>query len=266
LADYSLRRNDTLNEFDELLAYSPSADLLQDRVILITGAAGALGAAAAVACAEHGAKLVLLDKNEHGLESLHDGIAETAAHAPVIAVQDLRHATPDCFDTLAKEIDQEWARLDGIVHCAAQLGVLSPLDASQFELWPEVLQVNLLAPYLLTRSCLPLLRRATDASVIFTSSDVARSGRAYWGAYGVSGAALENLVAIWNDELETNTQIRFNSFDPGPVNSPLRDNAYPGEHRRYRRDAAELAPAYLYLLGPESRALRGLQLSAPQRL
>ncbi len=248
---------------DDLLAYSPPADLLEDRVILITGAAGAIGAATAVACAAHGARLILLDKNERGLETLHDRIEAAAGHAPVIAVQDLRHATPDHFDKLVEEIDQEWARLDGIVHCATQLGVLSPLHSSRFELWSEILQVNLLAPYLLTRSSLPLLRRAADASVVFTSSDVARAGRAYWGAYSASGAALENLVAIWSDELETNTQIRFNSFDPGPVNSRLRDNAYPGEQRQSRRDPADLTPAYLYLLGSASHGLRGRQLTAP---
>jgi len=253
------------SDCDDLLAYSPPADLLEDRVVLITGAAGAIGAATAEACAKYGARLVLLDKNERGLENLHDRIAATAPHAPVIAAHDLRHATPDHFDILAEEIDQEWARLDGIVHCAAQLGVLSPLHSSRFELWSEVLQVNLFAPYLLTRSCLPLLRRAADASVIFTSSDVARAGRAYWGAYSVSGAAIENLVAIWNDELETNTQIRINSFDPGPVNSRLRDNAYPGEQRQSCRGPAEVVPAYLYLLGPASCGLRGRQLSAPPR-
>ena len=115
---------------------------------------------------------------------------------------------------------------------------------------------------LLTRACLPLLKAATDASVIFCTSEVGRHGRAYWGAYGVAQAGIENLAQILADELEANTAIRVNCIDPGPVRSRLRALAYPGEDPNTQPPAETVIPAYLYLMGPEGSGHRGIRLKA----
>jgi NAD(P)-dependent dehydrogenase (short-subunit alcohol dehydrogenase family) len=101
---------------------------------------------------------------------------------------------------------------------------------------------------MLTRACIELLKKADDAPVIFTTSDVARQGRAYWGAYSITGHAIEGMVEIWADELETNTPIRFNTIDPGPIRSGFRARLYPGELAKDQPSAETIVPAYLYLL------------------
>ena len=76
------------------------------------------------------------------------------------------------------------------------------------------MQVNLTAPFLLTRACLPLLRESADASVLFTSDSVGRKGKAYWGAYGVSKFGIEGMMQILAEELRESSPIRVNSIDP----------------------------------------------------
>lgn len=248
---------------DNLLRYDPPLDLLNERVILVTGAAGSLGGAAACAYAMYGAVTVLIDKDQHGIQQTYDAIIQRRCCAPVLVQQDLATASVALCEQLANEVANELGRLDGILHCAAELGALAPLHLNEMDAWSRVCRVNLLAPYLLTRACLPLLLNSHDASVIFTSSDVARHGRAYWGAYGVSGAATEALVKIWSDEIEQHDNLRMNSLDPGPVASHLRSQAYPGEDPCRLRTAEDICPACLYLMGPASRGIRGQQLTVP---
>ena len=123
------------------------------------------------------------------------------------------------------------------------------------------MHVNFTAPMLLTRACIPLLKQSADASVVFTADRAGRHGRAYWGAYGVSHAAMENLAQILADELEENTHVRVNTLDTGPVHGRMRTLAYPGEDPNSVPKAETLMPSFLYLMGPDSQGLTGQQLS-----
>ena len=100
------------------------------------------------------------------------------------------------------------------------------VEQYDLKLWARVLHVNLTAPFMLSRACIPLLRKSEDASVMFTSTGVAQHGSAYWGAYGVSKAGADNLMQIMADELEVNTQIRVNSIDPGIVRTRMRPSRF----------------------------------------
>jgi NAD(P)-dependent dehydrogenase (short-subunit alcohol dehydrogenase family) len=124
------------------------------------------------------------------------------------------------------------------------------------------MQVNLNAAWLLTRACLPLLHKSADASIVFTTADVGRQGRAYWGAYGVSCFGLEGLMQILADECAAEGRLRVNSLDPGVARTGMRSRLYPGEDRDALPAPETLMPAYLYLLGPDSRGVNGQALSA----
>ena len=174
----------------------------------------------------------------------------------------LEGASNEDYQQLAETIEQQLGRLDGILHNAAFLGSLTPLELYDLELWSRVMQVNLHAAYLLTRACLPLLKKSPDASVVFTTADVGRKGVAYWGAYAISNAALENLMQIFADEMETNTHIRFNSLDPGAVRTRMRNMAFPGEDPESLTLPDQIMPTYLYLMGPDSQSVNGQALSA----
>lgn len=242
--------------------WSPAETLLKDRTILITGSGSGIGAAVAVGCARHGATVILLDKAVRNLEQVYDAIEAAGGPQPAIYPMDLEGATEKDYFDMAATLEKEFGRLDGLLHNAAMLGALIPVVYYEAELWNRILQINLTAPFLMTRACLGLLRESDDASVVFSSDSVGRKGKAYWGAYGVSKAASENFMQILADELETNTRVRANSLDTGPVATPLRSLAYPGEDPRRIASAQDVVPAHLYLLGPDSKGITGQQFNA----
>jgi NAD(P)-dependent dehydrogenase (short-subunit alcohol dehydrogenase family) len=241
--------------------WTPADDLLHERVILITGAASGIGRALADAMAAHGATLVLLDRDVHGLERAYDEIVAAGHAEPALYPMDLGGAGPDDYTTLAETLDREFGRLDALVHNAAELGALIPVSHFETELWFRTLQVDLHAPCLLTMACLGLLNASRDASVIFTSDAVGRHGKAYWGAYGVAKAGLEGFMQILADELEANTPVRANSIDPGPVLTGLRRIAYPGENSAGLNRPADVVLPFLFLASAESKGITGRQLA-----
>jgi NAD(P)-dependent dehydrogenase (short-subunit alcohol dehydrogenase family) len=240
--------------------YHPAQDLLNDRVILITGAGDGIGRAAALACAAHGARLVLLGRTRRKLEAVHDEIAASGAPPPSLALVDLAKAQGPAYVDLVDKIGAAHGRLDGLLHNAALLGDRGPIEHFDIGTWMEVLHVNLTAPFLLTRLLYPLLRRSQDASVVFTTSSVGRRGKAFTGAYAVSKFGIEGLSQVLADETGEGTQIRFNCVNPGRTRTGMRRKAFPGEDAGTLRPPADLMPTYLYLLGPDSAGVTGKSL------
>ncbi|GAB4510028.1 MAG: YciK family oxidoreductase [Sulfuricaulis sp.] len=242
--------------------YTPAPDLLTSRRILITGAGDGIGRTAALTCAKHGASVILLGRTAKKLEKVYDEIERQGSPEPAMLPLDLATATPSHYEQVAHTIEQEFGSLDGLLHNAADAGTLTPLEHYTPEAWFRVMQVNLNAAWLLTRACLPLLHQSTDASVVFTTADVGRKGRAYWGAYGVSCFGLEGLMQILADEFASAGRVRVNSLDPGTVRTGMRSRLYPGEDRDTLPAPETIMPAYLYLLGPDSRGMSGQALNA----
>lgn len=242
--------------------YTPSADLLAQRVILVTGAGDGIGRSAAISFAAHGATVILLGRTIRKLEAVYDTIERTGYPQPAIYPLNLEGASPKDYETLATTLANEFGRLDGLLHNAAILGNLTPLEHYTITTWYQVMQVNLNAPFLLTQACLPLLKQAQDASIVLTSSGVGRRGKAYWGAYAVSKFALEGLMQVLADEVETNTAIRVNSINPGATRTAMRAHAYPGEDPNQLPTPDAIMPLYLYLMGPESQQVNGQALDA----
>jgi len=241
------------------LDWQPEGQFLNDRVILVSGAGNGIGAAVAKSCAHFGARVVLLDKTVRNLEQVYDSIESAGSPQAAIYPMNLEGATEKDFIDLADTIEKEFGRLDGLLHNAAMLGALIPVAHFESELWFRILQVNLNAPFLLTRACLDLLMKSPDASILFSSDAAGRHGKAYWGAYGVSKAAVENLMQTLADEMESNTQVRVNSLDPGPVTTGLRNLAYPGENPQAVASPETVVRPHLYILGPDSKGITGQQ-------
>lgn len=242
--------------------YTPPENLLQDRIILVTGAGDGIGRAAAKTFAAYGATVILLGRTIRKLEAVYDEIVQAKHPQPAIYPMNLEGASPKDYEDFAEIINKEFGRLDGVLHNASMLGKLTPLEHYDINQWYQVLQVNLNAPYMLTRACLNLLKQSGDASVIFTSSSVGRKGRAYWGAYAVSKFAVEGLMQVLADELEQNTSIRVNSLNPGKTRTKMRSDAYPGEDPNTLPTPDEIMNIYLYLMGADSRSVHGQALDA----
>ncbi len=240
--------------------YVAAPDELRDRVILITGAGDGLGRAAALACASHGATVVLLGRTQSKLEAVYDDIVARGGPEPAISVLDLARAQGADYFQIAEQVAGTWGRLDGLLHNAGILGQRAPIEHYDIGIWHQVMHLNLNVPFILTQVLMPVLRKSADASVLFTSSGVGRQGRAFWGAYAVSKFGIEGLAQTLADELETEGRIRVNCINPGGTRTRMRAAAYPGEDPLSRPEPASLMAPYLWLLGPASRGTTGHSL------
>ncbi len=243
-------------------AYHYADDLLRERIILITGASDGIGKALALEAARLGAQVILHGRNTKKLERVYDQIiAIEGAARPSIAVLDLASANAEGYTSLAGSIADEFGRLDGLVHNASILGERFAIEQYDAVMWQRVMHVNVTAAFALTQVLLPLLQKSDDASVIFTSSGVGRTGKAFWGAYAVSKFATEGLSQVLADETRQSA-LRVNCINPGATRTNMRLAAYPAEDRDRLKTPAEILPTYIYLLGPDSKAVTGESLDA----
>jgi len=246
-----------------MLDYQAPPDLLKDRIIMVTGAGSGIGRTAARTYAAHGATVILVGRTVANLEQVYDEIEAAGHPQPAIVPMNFESAVARDYEELAMTIEDNFGRLDGVLHNAGILGHRSPVELYDPDMWNKVMQVNATAPFLLSRAVIPLLRKSEDASMIFTSSGVGRKARAYWGAYAVSKFAIEGLSQLLADELDDErNNIRVNSLNPGATRTNMRARAYPAENPENNPTPEELMPIYLYLMGPDSKGITGQQFDA----
>jgi NAD(P)-dependent dehydrogenase (short-subunit alcohol dehydrogenase family) len=237
--------------------FTPQPTELAGRVIAITGASDGLGRAVAIDCARHGASVVLIGRSARKLEAVRERIETLGSGAAMIAALDLEKSLAPDYQAVAATVLERFGRLDGLLHNAAVLGPLSPIEHYDVPTWCRVLHVNLTAAFALTHVLLPALKLSADASIVFTSSGVGRHGRAYWGAYAVSKFGIEGLTQVLAAELENLTGIRVNALNPGKARTRMRRQAYPAEPLEELPLPESLTGPYLALLGPASRGVTG---------
>lgn len=243
-------------------SYTYPTDVLEGRVLLITGSSDGIGKALALHAATLGAQVILHGRSVPKLEKIYDTIEGIdGAPRPSIAVMDLESANAESYSTLADSIADEFGRLDGLVHNAGILGDRFAIEQYDAVTWQKVMHVNVTAAFALTQVLMPLLRQSDDPSVIFTSSGVGRTGKAFWGAYAVSKFATEGLSQVLADE-HRHGKLRSNCINPGPTRTNMRLAAYPAEDRDALKRPEEILAAYIYLLGPDSRGVTGESFDA----
>ncbi len=242
--------------------YSPADNLLKDQIILVTGAGDGIGKTAALTYAKYGATVILLGRTIQKLEAVYDEIEKQGYAQPAIFPLNLEGAAEHDYEAMFDSINEEFGRLDGLLHNASELGPRTPLAQYPLGEWQKILQVNLTAPFIMTKSLLPLLEKSSNASVIVTSSSVGKKGRAYWGAYAVSKAGCENMVQTLADEYDGDSPIRFNTINPGATRTTMRAKAYPAENPGTVASPESIMPAYLYLIGDDSVEVNGQQIDA----
>ncbi|MFW2374651.1 MAG: YciK family oxidoreductase [Gammaproteobacteria bacterium] len=236
------------------MQYLAPIDLLHGKTILITGAGDGIGKVAARTFASHGATVVLLGRTIHKLEQVYDEIIHAGSPEPAIYPLNLEGAAPKDYQDLATTLEDQFGALHGLLHNAANLGASTPLALYDIELWYKVMQVNLNAPFVMTQALLPLIRKTPESSILFTVDD---KSSAYWGAYGVSKAAITGFMQILADELDSENPVKVNAINPGPTQSALRMRAYPGENPNEMTPPEDIMGTYLYLIGRDSEGETG---------
>ncbi|WP_047046711.1 YciK family oxidoreductase [Vibrio mexicanus] len=241
--------------------YSVSADALKDKVILVTGAGAGIGKQAALSYAEHGATVILLGRTVKKLEETYDEIEAAGYPQAAIIPLDMKGATKQHYLDMVDTIEEQFGRLDGVLHNASILGVISPFDQIGEDTFDDVMQVNVKSQFLLSQAVLPLLRKSDDARMIFTSSTVGHVGRAFWGAYAMSKFATEGMMQVIADEV-TESNIRVNAINPGGTRTGMRAKAFPAEDAHLLKTPKDIMPLYLYLMAPEGKEVHGQCIDA----
>jgi len=238
--------DNTMTQIPE--TFSLRDGLLKDKIILITGATGGFGKAISLACASHGASVILLAKNLRLVEALYDEIENAGFPKPAIYPMNLEGATESDYQQLAQNIDKEFGRLDGLIHCAALLGAPTSFEHSDTETWYQVHQVNLHAAYLLTRSTISLLKKSKQASLVFMTDD---KKTAYWDAYSVSKQGVTAMAQLLAAEFE-GSSLHVNCVNPGKTKTALQIRAFPAADDNDSLPTAEdHANIFLYLMSDE---------------
>jgi NAD(P)-dependent dehydrogenase (short-subunit alcohol dehydrogenase family) len=219
------------------------------KLALVTGASRGIGAATAEALAAAGAHVILVARTASALEEVEDRIHGTGGTA-TIAPLDLIEG--ENIGKLAGAVAERWGKLDMLVLNAAMLGTLTPVQDIDPKEFSRLLSVNLLANQALIAVFDPLLRKAERADVVAITSSVGAEARAFWGAYGASKAALENLLGSYADETGHTGRIRVHIVDPGATRTQMRARAFPGEDPETLKPPEVVADAILQRFAAEA--------------
>jgi NAD(P)-dependent dehydrogenase (short-subunit alcohol dehydrogenase family) len=220
---------------------------LSGRVVLVTGASRGFGRSVATALAAAGAHLVLTARTQGALEELDDEIRAAGHGEPTLAPLDLTDV--DAVNGLGAGIMGRFQRLDGLVHAAGALGILSPVAHIKPEVMTRALELQVGATQRLIASLDLPLRQSAAGRAVFVTCDHGRDGAAYWSAFAAPRAAAEVVVLAYAAEVRRSA-LKVNLFDPGPMATRLRREAYPGEAPGAQPEPAAIAPEVLTLLAP----------------
>lgn len=215
----------------------PHSGALSGQVALVTGASRGLGAATAVELAAAGAHVVLVARTVGGLEETDDRVRAAGSTATLMPF-DL--AETEKLATLGPTLFERFGRLDILVGAAAEIGQLSPVPHADPKMWNRILATNLTANQRLAATLDPLLRHSPSGRAVFVTDRAAIEAAAYWSAYAVAKAGLEQMARAWAIEA-ANTRLKVELFDPGPMSTRLRTKAFPGETPGTQPDPAEAA-------------------------
>ncbi|WP_201615532.1 YciK family oxidoreductase [Psychrobacter urativorans] len=242
---------------DDIRSFVAAESCLEGKTILVTGAGSGIGRTAALTYARYGATVLLLGRTSSKLEQVYDEIESMGGKQPAVLPMDLEFATYAEMQQLENLIDKEVGQLDGILHNAGLLGELTPLEMYDVDIFAKVMKVNCNATFMLTQALLPLLKDATNGSIVFTSSTVGTHPRAFWGAYAISKQAVEGMSDIFTQETRNTTNLRFNCINPGGTRTNMRAHAFPGENPMSLKTPEDIMAGYVYLMSDASINVRG---------
>jgi len=236
---------------------------LTGRVVIVTGATGGLGTALCLALGSAGATLALVGRTEKKLDALYDALLANGSPTPAVVPLAQEKATEAEYEELAGLVSGELGGLDALVHASAAFGSPTPMDNLPQADWHRAMTVNVTAARLASLACLPALVASPLGSLTFLLD---HKPGAFWGGYGVSKQATHALMHTLHDEHEGrrdergHPRVAINGYDPGPIRTPLRRRAFPGElEREAPLPAARLGPL-LALIARQDRASSGVAL------
>ncbi|MEK9843338.1 SDR family NAD(P)-dependent oxidoreductase [Thalassospira sp.] len=198
---------------------------LEGRVALITGASHGIGYAVAKRFAAEGAQIIAIGRNVGALEELSDEITDAGGK---ISLLPLDLTMFEKVDAIGPTIYERFGKLDIVVGNAGLLGEIAPVGHIDTQVFDNTVATNVTSNFRLIRTVDKLLQLSDAGRAIFVTSNASAKGRAFWGLYAATKAALEALVLSYAQELEE-SKVRVNLINPGRIRTKMRAEAYPGE-------------------------------------
>jgi NAD(P)-dependent dehydrogenase (short-subunit alcohol dehydrogenase family) len=238
---------------------------LSGKHIMITGASEGLGRELALVFAREGAtSLALVARRRSLLQKVAAEIEKRFLYTRVTCIDGDVGIEAD-VERITAAMNQVFnGRLDVLVNNASVIGptpmpFLLDYPTEDFR---EVLNTNLVGPFLMMRYALPSLIEH-GGSVINVTSDAGVTGYPGWGAYGISKFGLEGMSQTWAAELE-DTGVRVNLVDPGDMNTAMHRAAEPDEDPGEWADPSEVTGVFVFLASDNSREITGKRLQAQE--
>lgn len=216
--------------------------MLSGRTIVITGAARGVGRAIAVACARHGARLILADILEDQGRRTAEEIAASGAQVR-FAPLDLED--PDSIERFGRDISEAEGSIHGLVNNAA---IATNVGGAAFEsidmnLWDRVMRVNIRGTWLVTRAMSPLFRAGEHGRIVNLASDTALWGPPRLLAYVASKGAVISMTRSLARELGPRG-IGIVAIAPGLMRNEATEYVPPERHQHYEQGRAVPGPQF----------------------
>lgn len=251
----------TKSEAAMKLESSPAAEpknRLAGKVVLVTGSTRGIGRAIAHACAAEGAKVAICGRDKNDLYAVSEEIKMIGADCCAVKIDLSDYASAV---KLVDSVTRAFGRIDVLINNHGILGPREPIMEYTAENWEKVITTNLNSVFWITKEALGKMAPQRSGSIINVTSGVAIEGRAKWGAYAVSKAAVDNLTQVIADEMK-DQKVRANTVNPGPVRTEMRAAAFPGEDQTTLNKPEDITNIFVYLASDASAGVNGEQFDA----
>ncbi|MFS1514502.1 SDR family NAD(P)-dependent oxidoreductase [Chengkuizengella sp. SCS-71B] len=234
---------------------------MKNKVVMITGASKGLGKALAVAFAKQGADLAICARGQEALDAIHNELKQFNIQVLAVKADASNVRDVERFIALTENV---FGHIDVLINNASILGP-SPmpylLDYPE-EDFEQVLKINTVGPFLVTRRVIADMLQRKQGSIINVTSEAGNVGYAGWGAYGISKFAIEGLTETWADEVN-GTGVRVNMVDPGEMDTEMHALAVPDTDYELA-DPNDLTEVFIYLASEESSQINGKRFRAQE--
>jgi len=238
---------------------------LAGKNVLITGASQGLGREMALRFAREGASgLSIVARHVDELNKVREEIRQIAPNIDIVAIEADVSKSRDIERIVATTLAQFKGRFDVLVNNASTIGPSPMPNLLDYpvEDFREVLDTNLIGPFLLIKNALPAMIEC-GGSIINVTSDAGQIGYPGWGAYGISKFGLEGMSQTWASELE-DSGVRVNWVDPGNMNTAMHRAAEPEEDPGEWASPADVTDVFVFLASDESKGVTGKRFQAQE--
>lgn len=194
----------------------------KNKTVVITGASRGIGYQTALQLGKQGAHIIAIARTIGALEELDDEIQKAGGTTTLVP---LDITDTKALQALGPSLISRFPKVDLVIGAAGYLDKLTSVAQGPLEQWTRALATNTTANINLIQTLHPLLRQSEKPQAIFLTESEENIGRAFFGFYGASKAALEALVKSYANE---NPEFDIRVFTPEPTATRLRDEAFPG--------------------------------------